>query len=106
MIHHRRIRQIAPGRHTDAIALAHDWAAIWKETADITFRVSVVTTGTLGRICMSADFQSMGAFEEAAAKAHASPKAEVLGARQEQEERDGTSPRVANTTVDEFWRDA
>ena len=37
-------------------------------------RVSVVTTGTLGLLCFSADYQSMGVWEESEAKGFDSPK--------------------------------
>ena len=72
--------------------------AIWKEATGIDIRVSVVTTGTLGRLCHSSDYESMGAREAAEAKA--------LLAKQNQEYRDGTNPFVPNTAHDEYWRDA
>ena len=106
MIHYRRTKQIAPGRQADAVARAHEWVAIWKEAAGIDIRVSVVTTGTLGRICFSADFESTGAQEAAEAKAYGSPKGKALGAKSGQEERDGTSQFVRGTWHDEYWRDA
>ena len=106
MIHYRRTKQIAPGRQADAVARAHEWVAIWKEAAGIDIRISVVTTGTLGRICFSADFESMGAQEAAEAKAYGSPKGKALGAKSGQEERDGTSQFVPGTWHDEYWRDA
>ena len=56
MIHVRTTHQIAPGRQADIVARAHEWAAIFKEAAGVDLRVSVVTTGTLGRLCTSADF--------------------------------------------------
>ena len=106
MIHNRRTVQIAPGRQSDAVARAHEWVAIYKKATGIDIRVSVVTTGTLGRICLSADFQSMGAQEAAGAKANAHPDWKALGGKQEQEVRDGTAAWVPNTHHDEFWRDA
>ena len=106
MIHYRRTKQIAPGRQADAVARAHEWVAIWKEAAGIDIRISVVTTGTLGRICFSADFESMGAQEAADAKAEAHPDWKALGAKHGQEHRDGTSMYVPNTRHDEIWRDA
>ncbi len=104
MIHFRRTLQIAPGRQADAVARVHEWVAIFKEAAGVTLGVSVVTTGTLGRLCMSADFESMGAHEAAGAKANGSPKGKALGAKSGQEERDGTSPFVPGTWHDEVWR--
>ena len=61
MIHHRRTVQIAPGRQADAVARLHEWVAIFYEASGVTMRVSVVTTGTLGRLCRSSDYESMGA---------------------------------------------
>ena len=104
MIHYRRTKQIAPGRQADAVARAHEWVAIWKEAAGIDIRISVVTTGTLGRICFSADFESMGAQEAAEAKAYGSPKGKALITKSDQEERDGTASFVPGTANDEFWR--
>ncbi len=106
MIHRRRTMQIAPGRQADAVARAHESAAIFKEAAGVTVRVSVVTTGTLGRLCYSVDFESMGADEAAEAKAEAHPDWIAHSAPHRQEDRDGTSPFVPNTVHDEFWRDA
>ena len=104
MIHHRRTVQIAPGRQADAVAQMQEWVAIWKEVAGIDVRISLVTTGTLGRMCASADYPSMGAFEEAMAKVGASPAGKTLNGKQEQEMREGTYSRVPNTAHDEFWR--
>ena len=106
MIHHRRTRQIAPGRQADAVARAHEWVAIFKQATGIDLRVSVVTTGTLGRLCFSADYESMGAHEAAFAKWLAHPATQALGAKGDQEGRDGTHSFVRGTTHDEFWRDA
>ena len=106
MIHFRRTHQISPGRQADAVARAHEWVAIWKEAAGIDIRVSVVTTGTLGRLCASADFESMGAHEEANAKVNAHPDNIALMAKGHQEGRDGTNPFVPGTAHDEIWRDA
>ena len=106
MIHFRRTHQISPGRQADAVARAHEWVAIWKEAAGIDIRVSVVTTGTLGRLCWSSDYESMGAREAAEAKAYGSPKGKALWAKMQQEVRDGTNPFVPNTAHEEFWRDA
>ena len=106
MIHYRRTLQIAPGRQADAVARAHEWVSIWKEAAGVDVRVSVVTTGTLGRLCMSADFESMGTHEVIAAKANARPDSIALWAKVYQEYRDGTSPFVSNTAHNEYWRDA
>ena len=106
MIHARQTVQIAPGRQADAVARAHEWVAIYKQATGIDFRVSVVTTGTLGRLCFSSDFESMGAKEAADAKANAHPDWIALGAKQGQEERDCTCPFVPNTGHFEPWRDA
>ena len=106
MIHLRRTSQIAPGRQADAVARGHEWAAIFKEAAGIDIRVSVVTTGTLGRLCVSADFESMGAREAADTKGFGSPKGKALITKSDQEERDGTSPFVPDTWHEEYWRDA
>ena len=104
MIHFRRTLQIAPGRQADAVARIHEWFAIYKEAAGIQGHVSVVATGTLGRLCVSADFESMGAQEAADAKAEAHPDWIALGAKSEQEDRDGTSAFVPNNAHDEIWR--
>ena len=103
MIHHRKTIQIAPGRQADAVARAHEWAALAKDHG-ITLRVSVVTTGTLGRLCVSADYESMGAHEAAFAKWLAHPATQALGAKGDQEGRDGTHSFVRGITHDEFWR--
>jgi hypothetical protein len=104
MIHFRRTVQIAPGRQADAVARAHEWVAIHIKATGVDVRVSVVTTGTLGRLCWSADFESMGAQEAADAKAEAHPDWIALGAKSEQEDRDGTSAFVPNNAHDEIWR--
>ena len=106
MIHHRRTVQIAPGRQADAVARAHEWVSIAKAATGVDVRVSVVTTGTLGRLCWSADYESMGASEVIGAKANAHPDWIALQAKANQEMRDGTNPFVPNTHHDEFWRDA
>jgi hypothetical protein len=106
MIHFRRSVQIAPGRQADAVARAHEWVSIAKAAHGVDVRVSVVTTGTLGRLCFSADYESMGAREAAGAKAEAHPDWIALFAKAQQEWRDGTNPFVSGTTHDEIWRDA
>ena len=106
MIHWRRTHLMAPGRQADAVARAHEWVAIFKQATGIDLRVSVVTTGTLGRLCFSADYESMGAHEAAFAKWLAHPATQALGAKGDQEHRDGTAVWVPGTTHDEFWRDA
>ena len=106
MLHFRRPQQISPGRQADAVARAHEWVAIFKEAAGIDVLVSVVTTGTLGRMCVSADFESMGAREAIDAKGFGSPKGLALLAKASQEERDGTFLFVPGSIHDEFWRDA
>ena len=104
MIHFRRTHQIAPGRQADAVARAHEWVSIAKAASGVEYRVSVVTTGTLGRLCWSADYESMGASEVIGAKSNAHPDWIALGAKQNQDERDGTAPYVPNTWHDEYWR--
>ena len=106
MIHFRRTIQSAPGRQSDAVARAHEWVAIYKKATGIDIRVSVVTTGTLGRLCWSSDYESMGAREAADAKALAHPDWKALWAKAMQEYREGTNPFVPNTMHDEYWRDA
>ena len=106
MIHWRRTHLMAPGRQADAVARAHEWVAIFKQATGIDLRVSVVTTGTLVRLCVSADFESMGAREATDAKGFGSPKGTALMAKVSQEQRDGTNPFVPNTAHDEIWRDA
>ena len=106
MIHIRHTLQIAPGRQADAVARMHEWVAIFKEAAGVDVRVSVVTTGTLGRLCSSSDYESMGAWEAAEAKAYGNPKAKALFAKQSQQMRDGTNPIDLGSIHKEFWRDA
>ncbi len=106
MIHVRHTLQIAPGRQADAVARAHEWVKTYKDSTGIDIRVSVVTTGTLGRLCYSVDFESMGAREASDAKWQASPATQALGAKHSQEDRDGTNPFVPNTQHEEIWRDA
>ena len=104
MIHFRRTIQIAPGRQADAVARAHEWVSIYTQATGIDIRVSVVTTGTLGRICLSADFESMSAADLADAKANAHPDWKALGGKQEQEVRAGTCAQMTETFHDEIWR--
>ena len=106
MIHLRHTYQIAPGRQADSLARVHEWVAIHKQATGTDWRISVVTTGTLGRACVSADFESMGVMEAAGAKANAHPDWIALGAKQSQEERDGTAAWVPGTAHQEIWRDA
>ena len=106
MIHFRKTLQIAPGWQADAVARAHEWAAIFKEAAGVDLRVSVVTTGTLGRLCYSVDHESMGASEAAGAKAYGSPKGKALWEKTMQEYRDCTNRFVHGTAHVEIWRDA
>ena len=105
MIHYRRTHPISPGRHADGVLLAHEWAALWKD-AGVDLRCSEVITGTLGRMCGSADFESMAAFEAALAKMLASPKAQAFYKKFQQMERDRTCAYIPNTVHEEFWRDA
>ena len=96
---------MAPGRQADALAFVKKVAHLFENVTGIKMPVRVVTTGTLGVMCMSADFESMGAFEAAEAKGFGSPKGLALGAKHSQEDRDGTSMFVPNTYHVEFWRD-
>ena len=104
MIHYRHTMQIAPGRQAYAMARAHEVSSTYKQATGVDLRVSVVTTGTLGRLCWSADYESMGASEVIGAKSNAHPDWIALGAKQNQDERDGTAPYVPNTWHDEYWR--
>ena len=98
MIHGRRTFQIAPGRPADMVARTREWIPIFKEEAGVDLHVSVVTPGTLGRICLSADFESMGAREAANAKGQA------LFTKDAHERREGTLSLVDGTSHDEVWR--
>ena len=104
MIHARYPVQISPGRQADAIARMKDYTAIFKRETGVHVHVSVVTTGTLGWACYSADFESMGAKEAADAKANAHPDWKALDAKGTKEHRDGTSAFVPNTIQFEAWR--
>ena len=106
MIHFRRTVQIAPGRQADAVARAHTNAALYKEVTGVTVRLSVVTTGTLGRMCFSSDYESMAAREAAEAKSDADPRVIARMKENIQMSRDGTHPMVPGTWHDEYWRDA
>ncbi len=106
MIHARRTHVISPGRQADAIALGHEWVAMFKETTGMEARISVVTTGTLGRLCGSWDAESVGAWEAAWDKFWASPKGTAFADRYGGMERNGTNPLVPGTAHDEIWRDA
>ena len=104
MIHARRTVQIAPGRQAEMVGCLHEFGLIWKD-AGVDLRCSEVTTGTLGRMCGSADFENMAAFEAARAKIMASPKAQAFSKKFQQSERDGTSAFISNTEHEKFWRD-
>jgi hypothetical protein len=64
MIDWRHTMQIVGGRQADAVARAHEWVAICKQATGINARVSVVTTGTLGRLCYPSDYEGTGACYE------------------------------------------
>ena len=104
MIHARYRIQISPGRQADAIARMKDYTAIFKRETGVHVHVSVVTTGTLGWACFSADFESIGAKDAADAKANAHPDWKALGGKQEQEVRAGTCAQLTETFHDEIWR--
>ena len=106
MIHHRRTVQIAPGRQADAVARAHEYVSINKAAHGVDVRVSVVTTGTLGRLCFSADYESIGAMEATDAKFSESPEFKAMAKLYDQELRDGNSPWVPGAEYEEIWRDA
>ncbi len=106
MIHLRKTVQIAPGRQADAVARAHEYVSIAKAAHGVDVRVSVVTTGTLGRLCWSADYESMGAREASDAKWLAHPDWIAFDAKGQKQTRDGTNPFVPNTQHEEIWRDA
>ena len=106
MIHFRKTVQIAPGRQADAVAHAHTNAVLYKEITGVTVRLSVVTTGTLGRLCFSADYENMAAREAAEAKSDADPRMIARMKEHSQMSRDGTHPMVPGTWHDEYWRDA
>ena len=105
MIHFRRTHPISPGRRSDAVLLAHEYVALWKDVG-VDMRCSEVITGTLGRLCGSADFESMGAFEAARTRMEASPKAQAFAQKFQKMARDGTHALIPNTAHEEFWRDA
>ena len=102
MIHYRKTIDIAPGRQGEAVARAHEWADLAKDHA-ITLRISVVTTGTLGRLCMSADYESMGAMEAATRKFGADPRAVALNGKTPTGIRNGDHPFI-EPSHDEIWR--
>ena len=106
MIQYRRTLQISPGRQSDAIDFGREYTSTYQQVTGVHVRLTVVTTGSLGTICHSADYDSMSAWEALRAKGFGSPKALALGAKHSQEDRDGTSPFVPNTMHDEYWRDA
>ncbi len=105
MIHYRKTQQIAPGRQADLVGRMHEFALIWKAHG-VTMSVSVVTTGTLGRLCMSADFESMGAQGALWAKVQADPLWIALVAKGTAEIVRGELFFVPGTMHDEYWRDA
>ncbi|MEI8222004.1 MAG: hypothetical protein WCH91_15340 [bacterium] len=105
MIHYRRTHPISPGRHSDGVLLAHEWVALWKDVG-VDMRCSEVITGTLGRLCVSADFESMGALEAARTRMEASPKAQAFAQKFQKMARDGTAALIPNTAHEEIWRDA
>ena len=106
MTNRRRTLLIAPGRQADAITWAHQNASLRKDLTWVDVRVSVVTTGTLGRLCFSSDYDNMAAREAAEAKVAADPRWIALGQETQKLIRDGTSPVVPNSIHDEYWRDA
>ena len=106
MIHWRRTHPMAPGRQADAVAFAKKLAEFHKQVTGIGMRVTVVTTGTLGRLCLSSDFETMGAMEATNAKFWESPDFKGMAKQYGQELRDGNSPWVPGAEYEEIWRDA
>ena len=104
MIHYRKTVQIAPGRQADAVARAHEWAALAKDHG-VTLRVSVVTTGTLGRLCFSHDMENIAALEAYFAKFGADPRVAALNGKTPTGIRNGDHPFI-EPSHDEIWRDA
>ena len=70
---------MAPGRQADALAFVKKVAHLFENVTGIKMPVQVVTTGTLGVMCMSADFESMGAREAAFAKILGKPRGDSSG---------------------------
>jgi len=95
---------MAPGRQADALAFVKKIAHLFDNVTGIKMPIRVVTTGTLGVMCMSTDHESMEAYEAAFAKFWANPEAKALGDQYGQELRDGTSPWVPGAEHEEFWR--
>lgn len=106
MIQHRRSVQVAPGRQADAIAHGHEMGTNWKQATGVDVRVTIVTTGTLGRMCLFADYESMAAFEAARAKNNSDLAVQRLQETSDQQYREKISPFVPGPTHNEFWRDA
>ena len=106
MIHRRRTHPMAPGRQADAVAFAKKLADLRKQVTGIEMRVTVVTTGTLGRLCLSSDFETMGAMEATNAKFWETPGFKGMAKQYGQELRDGNSPWVPGAEYEEIWRDA
>ena len=106
MIQYRRTFQISPGRQSDAIDFGREFTSAYQQVTGVHVRLTVVTTGSLGRICHSADYDSMSAWEAAETRMWADPKGVELSRRFRLHQGDGTSPFVPGTMHDEFWRDA
>ena len=104
MINWRRTHPMAPGRQADALAFVKKIAHLFEDVTGIKMPIRVVTTGTLGVMCISTDHESMEAYEAAFAKFWANPEAKALGDQYGQELRDGTSPWVPGAEHEEFWR--
>ena len=101
MIHWRRTHPMAPGRQAQAVEMVKEWASIFKEQTGVDVRISVVITGTLGVACMSADCESIGAWEAARAKASDSSQMMAFGKKHAPEMQDTW---VWNTEREEIWR--
>ena len=74
-----------------------------KEAPSTDIQVSVVTTGHLGRIRLSGEYERMGAFEDAMMKAGALPAFQTLWRKEDVWHRDGTHPWHGSTEHDEIW---
>jgi hypothetical protein len=105
MIHRRMTVQIAPGRQADMLGRIKEFEQIWQEHG-VTMRIQLVTTGSLGRICFSADFDSMAHWEAIIATIDADPRVKALDAKGTAEILRGELFFVPGTWHVEFWRDA
>jgi len=106
MIQHRRTVHIAPGKQDAAIIHAHEWANLWGKVDKHPFRVQIVTSGSLGRLVLSSNHESLAAFETVWKKVTALPDNASLVELQRKEGRSDVDLFVPGTAHDEFLRDA